>query len=325
MAVVSATETFKQRSGRHSFRGDEYTRTFVVHTDSVEDDAKAAREAPTIPRLGDGHPTDYVYSWVHDITAEQREDSPTTWDVEVQYSTDPGAWNEGNPLQAPPKVRWTTQTTTEEFSVDENGVAVKNTANVPIDPAPTRLVSIPVCTVTRNEMSFDSDRIAQYVPSVNRDVFGGVGAHKVLMAGLNGDFIEHGYGGYWKVEYTLKFNLSRYGWEAPGYNVGLVEWRDVDPDPNEPSDPDDDTVPRDHFRIMIWQRDDTDTKIQVPTPEAVPLDWWGRKATPEFLKENGIITIHHQRYRWEDYDSLGLESIIRMTRHGRLPLPRPPR
>ena len=331
--VVETRETFVNRTGKKGFTGDEYTRSFIVVTDDPRDNVAVVREAPNIPRLGEGYPDDRVYAWAHFIAPTQRDGTPLVWDVGVLYSTDPGEWIENqNPLDRPPDVQWSTETFTEEFVVDQNGVSVKNTANVPFDPPLTRLAAIPVCAVTRNQINFDPSVALQFVPCTNDHMFCGVGESKVLLSSMSGRFEKYGYGGYWQVTYDLKFKLDEDGWEPPVANAGLLEWREVyelefGEDPNGPD------VEKDWFRILVKQRDplaqpvapgQAAPAILVPTPEPLPLDFDGRKATPEFLKEHGIINAYFQRYRKANLSLLGLEPIINRTRWGRLPLPLPP-
>ena len=176
-----------------------------------------------------------------------------------------------------------------------------------------RMTSMPTCTLVRNEPYLDLNVIAEMVPSVNDRDFCGVSPHKVLMAGINAVFEPRGNGGYWIVTYEMRFNLSRYGWETPVANVGLVEWREVEEVP-EGEDPPENAA-KDHFQIMVPARDSDGVKVEggVPTPEPLPLDFDGRKASEDFLKEHGIIYGHFQRYRWMDFTPLDLEHWLRST------------
>lgn len=178
MALVSIYRLWTSRGGTDTFtRQRTYREVWEAVTDSAADDeevvAGAGAAALGLPRLGQPHPR-FPAAVCVEISAEQSEETPFRWMVNLKYdssptlpnSTDPdgGGQSPGdipeNPLLRPAQWKIAGQKTTEPGTqwrvVDAGGnlaaalTPIRNSAKLPFDPSLQIEVSRPVIRVTKN-------------------------------------------------------------------------------------------------------------------------------------------------------------------------------
>lgn len=246
MAVLSVKETF---DGRESFSEDgrsrDYTRVFVVETDSITDwelssilDAADPSTALTIPQISEslpGEPTMIVRSVRWEST-----DNPLIGRAVVRYSTqsdfagfspddftgDPDFID--NPLARPANVSFSfvKEEVAAEFAYDRatqlagggNGLGrttpVLNSASQPFDPPITTIESYLRMTWVQNFSSFPITEAWLYADAVNDDqVF--LGSFPILpftgkVDSITGNSIYESGSWYWQVTYTIDFRFDRW-------------------------------------------------------------------------------------------------------------------
>lgn len=150
----------KEERGREGSQDDKFvgraTRHYLVrwsvHNATSQDILSIA--TPTLPRQWDPLP-DADWILVKNKKAVQRADNPFLWDVEVEYSSeikDPEAAFE-DPLARPAEISIDGREHREAAFVDEDDLAILNSAGLPFDPPPELLYYHELLTITRNEVA----------------------------------------------------------------------------------------------------------------------------------------------------------------------------
>ena len=170
MAIL-ATERWIDRRFQ---KGQSATRAFdVTGVASQLDAGNAVGIAARAP-----HPSD------DRLKAEQPDvtnpGGPNIYRVVVQYTRNGASLNTTeNPLDDPPRIRWSQGSCTEQVDVDAEGNALLNSALDPIDPPLTRDFGTLFLTVTRNESTYDVGRALAFQNKCNEDAFPIFGAGTV--------------------------------------------------------------------------------------------------------------------------------------------------
>lgn len=268
-----------KRNAEVTTDGRNRTRTFIVKTDSDNDDSTVVEVAPGID-LYDSHPNDaYIYCASVASTEVEPASVGSVWEVVFSYedmSIDPC---ERNPLlNCDPKYSWSTEKEEEIFNEDVNGVKVKNSAGDPFQPLPTRLKSRAVLTVTYNAATFSGATALALDSRVNSSAFEGAAAETLLLS-IESAVQQHhqviGY--YWKI--TLKMTYKEDGWNPMKIiDAGMRE-----------KDPDDATKKR-HIRLK-------GNLVTCPVPLASGTAIEDPDADPEYLE-------------FDPYESIDFNSIF---------------
>lgn len=250
MAIEYVKELWPGRTGTDTFdKHRTYTRTFEVRTTDPADDVVTAGLTDALPRLGQSYPSDPAAVCVS-VTPTNSADDPTLWEVVASYDTEiprpaaaeqaqpdaagvtngggaaggaapalaPPPLREENPLERPPQIRLTHETTTEVCEVDWLGKPIDNSAGEPFDPPVMREVSYPVFVVTKNVDSVDFKKVELWVDGINKVPWKGIGPRKCRVAGYDYETVyENGFT-FHRVTITIKVRWR--GWDARPVDAG---------------------------------------------------------------------------------------------------------
>jgi len=187
----------------------------VAKTTRADDDASVVRRDYRTPKYGS------VYSVrgngdtaarCTNISVDQVD--LFLWDVTCTYSTNHGKPEEGNPLDRPPVLAWSTAkyTKTEHFDrskkpfQQEAGKPFVNGIGELFNPPPPMPVSNLVLTITRNEQAFHPVTAKSYINSVNTDPWFFFGVSEVKINGIKATQEEENGQGFWKTVYTFEID-----------------------------------------------------------------------------------------------------------------------
>lgn len=234
----------------------EYTRLFLVRVKDKGLGPLAVCTAKYLPRpwssymSKDGLEFDLLAK-AQEISATQPEKTDwAVWHVTVKYSTKmpPGGipttpgWPAGpggpggaggkgaanNPEMEPPEERWESIEVQRAWPVDLDGKAFVNTAGVPLNPAPTVEVGMPVYVLTRNELFYNYETAAKYSFAVNSDkIFGGAAPGTVRLRPpvavkqYKGDYE------FWRVTYRFEIFVPFKADFGDGEKVIQKDWQPV--------------------------------------------------------------------------------------------------
>ena len=220
MAVVSVNEDFKGRRGSYSEGGArEYTRVFLVVTDDASDGPVTILNANGIPRpyesYASGNDVD-LGVFCKSIDPEQDSASRLFWRVTCRYDAKidqrgNNARENPDPRQRPAEISWTSTTYTEVVTEDQDGAAIKNSANDTfIDPL-TREASRPTVTVTVNRDTFNPQTKYDYEGAINNDYFLGAEPKSFICRRIDANLeyvtLENiGLVPYWRITYVFEHN-----------------------------------------------------------------------------------------------------------------------
>jgi len=198
--------------------------------DATDTEVIAAADVPTIRSL---HPDGS--KWVKSLHASQRKDNPWLWDVEVEYSS--------NPLDLPPDIDWDGREHREALQVDEDEVAILNTAGLPYDPPWEGLWHSETLTVVKNLPTYDRDFYRQYRGAVNTDAWYGGGPYSSKCTRIAGKLMYDAQpGSFYRVTFqfeildlpkppganfpTLDSIRPGRSWYLRPLDAGFEEWRE---------------------------------------------------------------------------------------------------
>lgn len=234
----------------------EYTRLFLVRVKDKGMGPLAVCTAKYLPRpwssymSKDGLEFDLLAK-AQEIDASQPDKTDwSVWHVTVKYSTKmpPGGipqtpgWPAGpggpggaggkgaanNPEMEPPEERWESIEVQRAWPVDLSGLPFVNTAGVPLNPAPTVEVGMPVYVLTRNELFYNYKTAAKYSFAVNSDkIFGGAAPGTVRLRPPVAVKTYKGDYEYWRVTYRFELFIPFKANFGDGEQVIQKDWQPV--------------------------------------------------------------------------------------------------
>lgn len=233
-AVLSVEETFEQ-SAVFGKDGSKYLRTFqVVLDDSYMGPWYAANAGYPIPSPGDVCPVDTDAVVVSCDVKPREGDKNHIFDVTIGYDT---AYD--NPYDEPVQVQWSTRTWEQEVITDAiTGYPIVNSADdLLVPPAKEDRYNL-VCTITRNESSFDPAVQGLYCGCVNTDyvwianlyVAPGCAMVKNISGTWTVKKILGWTWGYWVVTYELEINAASFVNYVEDLGVYYIDLVNGDPD-----------------------------------------------------------------------------------------------
>ena len=197
-----------------------YQRRFQVISEGCEEllNAKSARDALGIPRLGDPFPTDF-YSLVVSKSAESEPESPWIWYVTVNYS------REGNPLLDPWKIDWDFTTFTVAAVKDRFGNVIRNSAKQRFDPVPEIEERRFTLSLSRNVYDWSLALGLSYSNAVNDGPIRIAGITfaegKLKCNAWKASSFEYLGRRYWRETIVVEYNES--GWKLRVADVGFAD------------------------------------------------------------------------------------------------------
>jgi len=181
MATFTVNEHYLGRRGNSTVDGNmEYSRTFLVISDTLDVSPDEVRLATGIPRMMEQYPSN-SRAIVVGIEPKTYGDERKFWLVDVKYSTSerpPSAdinWIQ-KPWNRKPQLKWGTYAVTEAVLKDRDGAVIQNSALDRFDPTVTIERHYPTLSISRYERAYDINRALEYVDTVNLTT--------VLIAGL---------------------------------------------------------------------------------------------------------------------------------------------
>jgi hypothetical protein len=225
-------------------------------------------------------PQRYDYGlFLTDVDVAETADDGRQWVATLTYSQSDWKQQQGegaqasafiaNPLEAPPSVRWSTESREEAVTLDRNGTPVLNSAGDPMDPTITRTVSNPVVTIERMLPAFDPDLILTYKDRVNSSAWMGYPAGTVLCKDITADRVFDADWGYmWRQ--SLVFSIKP---------IIVAE----SPDPDAPWQTDTDVISPGHAvqALDAGKRHRKDGKLEQIMIDDAPV------SDPVYLQEDG--------------------------------------
>jgi hypothetical protein len=149
----------------------------------------------TLPKIYDLHPDGN--KWVKSLKASQRKREAWLWDVEVEYSS--------NPLDVRPDIDWDGREHREAIQVDEDEVAVLNSAGLPFDPPPEILWYSETLTIVKNLATYDRDFYRAYRGAVNTDNWYGGGPYSSKCTRIAAKLMYDAQpGSFWRVTFQFE-------------------------------------------------------------------------------------------------------------------------
>ena len=193
------------------------------YTARTADDGSVA-----IPDYGDGYPGDAAAK-ARNITARLETEDRLTYVVSVTYETPgaqgPGQEPETDPLADDPKITWGFDSEEEVAAKDKDGEAIKNSAKDSFDPPIVKRAYYPICTITRNEATFDPADADDFVNSVNNAGITIAGltaaARKALMLDIAcGEKSERNGTTFYPITFLIRFDRNTWDRDIldQGYN-----------------------------------------------------------------------------------------------------------
>jgi len=251
MAIDIFEELWEERKGTldKSYQNT-YTRTFIVHTDTIEQTDISIYNAiyghASCPQIGDNYPGDSdTYCQNVNITPEQSD--PQTWKVTIEYSSNPDASSTSSGGSTPPPQVETQQAGQKPESREANPTLrppdfkvnfvsfpyivpnIINSAGDPFVPPITVEKFRPVFSIGCNVSSINSYTLATYIGKVNStSVTFTTGTGCVLsipaktgkIKNINTELLLEGSFQYWRLTYEIEVNTSLH----PGDGTTLIGW-----------------------------------------------------------------------------------------------------
>lgn len=132
MTVIKANETWKGRLGTSDAGGERnYSRVYLIITNSVFDTVVEAAVTPVLPALGDLFPSDST-AYCQKLKGVQEPFSPKVWTFTASFSNKRQL--NVNPLLVPTEFVWGSEQFQRAYSKDRFGEAILNSAGDPYDP-----------------------------------------------------------------------------------------------------------------------------------------------------------------------------------------------
>ncbi len=250
MPIISIDETKQSsRAGWSVDGGRTYSLQVRVVTNDVNIGARAAMLACNVDvgspyRFPLVEPTEWDFgSTLTGISAEKEAEDGLSYLVTMDFgqfkaTEEAGAQEDNtfvvNPLNAPPTVRWSSETYEVACTHTRDGKLIANVNKDPFDPPLARPQTIPLATVTRTLAFFDPAWIANYQGCINGLDWQGFPAGTVMLKEIAADkTFSTDFGWLW--EQTLVFackpiryaedgtTLIEAGWAEMVLNTGLRE------------------------------------------------------------------------------------------------------
>lgn len=235
----------------------EYIRRFRVIAKDKRIGPLGACFCPGIPLpwsfylIGNGIEYDTQALAVRFEAAQENPDDWPNWIVTVTYSTqmpeggqpefpgDPrGPSGAGRPRSqkgsatdpelAPPEVSWDEETIRITLPKDLDGKLYRNTAGVPLVPAPTHEFAYNVLTITRNDPTYDPDVAMEFAMSYNDDTFMKAPAGCAQCMPFRSKLTWRGPVFYHRTTYRIRFTPNVM-WD-PGipFTPRRITWQDIE-------------------------------------------------------------------------------------------------
>lgn len=249
MAAVNVHKTWESElTGERESRSG--LRKWTVLVDDPTTGELDAGLAPDIPRIGD--PWDAADYWLQAASIKVRAISPYLYEVSVNYATretyppnappvgtGPGPWgspgigggpgtsytvvfgDQPSPIDEPAEITWGFASSQEPIDADIHGNPLRNTADEPFDPPPTREFNDLVCTFQRNEAAVNPLTMLAYQDAVNSDQFGFANAGQARITRLTAESRTVQGFTFWRVRYEIQFRAD--GWKKRILNEGFRE------------------------------------------------------------------------------------------------------
>ena len=188
-----------------------YRERWTVTTSSATDTGSTVVAHAALPQLNSAYAHDQR-ALVTGINPRQSDESPTVWEVEVDYDSQHGDpdRNSDNPLDDPIKLRWDViEVETGKFYDLDNKLWADSAGTPFADPPPIPLTHL-VLVVERNELSYSAPAALYWGNSVNADTYLGADPATILLRTPTATE-EYSDGiSYWKITYRLEFNPEKW-------------------------------------------------------------------------------------------------------------------
>lgn len=262
MAVTNVTEKTDSRAADAEWNRREYTRVYIVQTDSVGSTAAdneatvltASFGGTTIPAMGEAHPGNALAT-VGRTSARLINSNPQAYEVTIVYETRPRRYDtqnatseEPNPVVRPSQISYGFAHSTFFPMKDLDDKELRNSAGAPFEGIEVPL-ALPQLTITTNVPYADynfMDDSAYYVNKTNSDVFlsAPIGSLLMVDAGAERQFEAGVY--YWQMHYVMQFREetaagAKDGWKTHVLDAGYRCMNDKDTSTQYP------VTPRDEF------------------------------------------------------------------------------
>ena len=265
-----ATDQTATRTAENLVITGSAVRVFTVLFDDNSDPIlvpQQAVDAPNIPIIYDPHPFS-SFLFVKSKHARAVGGNVLLQEVTVNYEF------RENPLAKVPEISFSHIASNEPIEEDVEGELIANSADEKFDPYITVDVYDLIVRITRNEATYDLNRAAELIGSINNDIFLGYDPGKVRINVLDGVETRVGQLFYFVVDYEFQIRFQSRGGVDTNWKRRVLD---------------------EGYRELTGENDDGTPKYEEITDDkgdkvtaAVKLDGLGRilakAADPEFLE-----------------------------------------
>jgi len=221
MSVTSTNERFQNRSSADNGEERTHVRVFISQTDDVDDGTATVLSDPSIPSIGEVHPTD-LSARVDNKSCAPLDGQKYVFITTVNYSTQAG---EENPLNEAPKISWALSSSSAPMFKDVNDKIVANSAGEPFEQDINRDISASTVNYSVNLATLDTN-VFDYTNAVNSDQFTidgvtiaqGWAKMKSISVGVQQEKNEIQYR-----THTFSIEIDVNGWKVEALDIGYEE------------------------------------------------------------------------------------------------------
>jgi len=257
MAIDLFEELWEERKGTldKSYQNT-YTRTFIVHTDTIEQTDIGIYDAiyghANCPQIGDNYPGDFD-TYVQSVNISPEQGDAQTWKCSIEYSSNPDASSSSSGGSTPPPQVETQQAGQQPADREKNPTLrppdfkvnfvsfpyivpnINNSAGDPFVPPITVEKFRPVFSIGCNVRAINSYTLATYIGKVNStSVTFTTGTGCVLsipaktgkIKNINTELLLEGSLQYWRLTYEIEINTSlspEDGTTVTGWDMYLLD------------------------------------------------------------------------------------------------------
>ena len=215
MSIVAVNEDYHARESSRDETGRKHTRTWLIEVNSATDTTWLALQAAGLPIYGAGYPSDSIATAKQFRAVPLKDETRLLFRVTVGYTTPTGSTPDlaDDPVNDPVQVAWGSDTVSVPVEFDKAGARVTNSALDPFDPPAEHELYYPMCTIVRNEATYNPLTAHSFKGSVNNAgvTIGGltVGTRRARLKEWGGVYMQRNGEDYYQHTYIVVFRPDR--------------------------------------------------------------------------------------------------------------------
>ncbi len=222
-------------SGRNADYGEDgernYTREFLVITDTLRIDAKQIIEAEGVPRIGDFYvtPTEADQGSLCRRKSVTEGEDKCLFVITCEFSTktegneqdDPKDGEGKDPVARKPSISWGWEAFQRPFTEDLNGIPILNSVDMPFSPPPTIDDYRWTLTISRLENTYDLGRAERFANALNSQKFQGKAIGTWKAKPISATQVYENNKRYWRLRYSFQYRAD--GWQLKILDQGFYQ------------------------------------------------------------------------------------------------------